>query len=1000
MLAELTRTLPLLFAVPFAAPPAWSWGITPSHPQLTRIALDQFDRDRVFSRYLNEEFGFHDGVSERIRLRLRAYAESAAVADDIEPKLGVSRLSRSFSLADWPPFSSAPDYIDSAIASGETVEVKKLFRIGVWAEDNPNPRSKHHFHDPERAHEPPADNHGLDNAEGSAYSAFTTSLAEAVTAVLRGDFRHPLRSITGLLLSPLDATLGTDADVGLFSLRGRSAVDRALNTPRESPLEESSPSERYPTNYFALPDAERYLYRGITAQTPEEREHHLTLHLLAVAHVIHLLEDMSSPAHTRNDFLFDHLHLLSNIEKKGDEVLKDGESGLGSFLAQPLASLDASGFDASDFWDQGLFDDPSGRGLAELVHNRFFSESSLADSDEGGYALPRVVSCQALGDADGETTVVELPERDLLSGEEISPPAGTALPRFLSTPVVPRLARCGFHSLARLGATVLRRESTGLTVLDESVQRDYIERLFPMLIDYVVKFMEFYFRPRIDVVPTGNDQFRLVNHSGLTITADVSEIRAVYDDVAGGRSEAIVPCGVASGSFTLADGEFLNCDLAGSVRVGAALAPRSRGDFTLVIRGQVGQRGSVVTPSDPWESSDYVTMHKRVLGWRILYANNSFPTPNPGAEVPDTDEARRVDIWQVSFDLGAALAGTPVSYDRNLTEPLRRLLPEAVRDRIDFHRPRVDGSGTTIVAATDLALELGETSLSPDADRPDAVLPLLTEHHLIDLGGPIPLRRLAPPVGVLPAASYGGGAVWNEGPGSLDVLFSATQGATSYDPLSGFVEATSTTPGTLISWDPSGTWLPLPSGGIFVSAAQGDTLVGHDGGKPNRTFLASAASRKIQRIVDFDASRVVACNATDPSDPCSQSQHYHTLDARLSPDGARAAFVAYDTVDEHPELLINVRHRGDIWVAPTADGPLQPLVVNDGNAEFPAYSRDGEWIAFADHADRQIYVVPSSGGTPLVVTLAAPLDPSQSPAENPNVSRTQLEWMPTLELPE
>ncbi len=170
-------------------------------------------------------------------------------------------------------------------------DIRTLIRIGTYAEDNPNPRSRHHFHDPERGHG--SVGHGLDNSSALSDSLVGALLVEGSTAYYRGG--SWLRAIAGVLLAPLRPLFG---GLGNFDLRGRSAVDRALNlTLGGSPASDASPGNR-----FALPDAERYLYKAITAPFEDERENYLALHFVAFGDVLHLLQDMGSVAHVRNDF--------------------------------------------------------------------------------------------------------------------------------------------------------------------------------------------------------------------------------------------------------------------------------------------------------------------------------------------------------------------------------------------------------------------------------------------------------------------------------------------------------------------------------------------------------------------------------------------------------------------------------------------------------------------------------------------------------------------------
>lgn len=63
-------------------------------------------------------------------------------------------------------------------------------------------------------------------------------------------------------------------------------------------------------------------------------------------------------------------------------------------------------------------------------------------------------------------------------------------------------------------------------------------------------------------------------------------------------------------------------------------------------------------------------------------------------------------------------------------------------------------------------------------------------------------------------------------------------------------------------------------------------------------------------------------------------------------------------------------YAGDVWRAPIAGGPATRLTSHAGQELFPKISPDGKWIAFSAEytGTRQVYVMPSWGGTPKQLT--------------------------------
>jgi len=63
-------------------------------------------------------------------------------------------------------------------------------------------------------------------------------------------------------------------------------------------------------------------------------------------------------------------------------------------------------------------------------------------------------------------------------------------------------------------------------------------------------------------------------------------------------------------------------------------------------------------------------------------------------------------------------------------------------------------------------------------------------------------------------------------------------------------------------------------------------------------------------------------------------------------------------------------YAGDLWTAPTSGGMAVRLTAHPGLEMFAKYSPDGKWIAFTGQydGDEQVYVIPSTGGTPRQLT--------------------------------
>lgn len=69
--------------------------------------------------------------------------------------------------------------------------------------------------------------------------------------------------------------------------------------------------------------------------------------------------------------------------------------------------------------------------------------------------------------------------------------------------------------------------------------------------------------------------------------------------------------------------------------------------------------------------------------------------------------------------------------------------------------------------------------------------------------------------------------------------------------------------------------------------------------------------------------------------------------------------------------LVAFVYAGDIWTVESTGGNARRLTSHEGFELFPKISPDGEWIAFSAEysGSRQVYVIPSKGGTPRQLTF-------------------------------
>ena len=73
--------------------------------------------------------------------------------------------------------------------------------------------------------------------------------------------------------------------------------------------------------------------------------------------------------------------------------------------------------------------------------------------------------------------------------------------------------------------------------------------------------------------------------------------------------------------------------------------------------------------------------------------------------------------------------------------------------------------------------------------------------------------------------------------------------------------------------------------------------------------------------------------------------------------------------DIHETRVVFV-YAGDLYVASTSGGTAVRLTSHEGMEQFPKFSPDGSEVAYSAeyNGTRQVYVIPSTGGTPRQLT--------------------------------
>jgi len=173
-----------------------------------------------------------------------------------------------------------------------------------------------------------------------------------------------------------------DAAMGL---RGGSALTWAING--------TAPSEPTVNNQSWQKTRDDF-YSALTQSTKSNREKYLAISFLDLGCVLHMLEDMGVPAHTRNDFLFAHYRTSKDygdpFETRVERDIGRNGNSLSRWVSGGWTPTPQVFSRVSDYFDAGVYNGnylgdgvptPSTWGLSERTNYQFLSWSTIFEDN-------------------------------------------------------------------------------------------------------------------------------------------------------------------------------------------------------------------------------------------------------------------------------------------------------------------------------------------------------------------------------------------------------------------------------------------------------------------------------------------------------------------------------------------------------------------------------------------------------------------------------------------
>ncbi len=368
-------------------------------------------------------------------------------------------------------------------------------------------------------------------------------------------------------------------------------TDQGLKGTLESSIQWSQkPAGTQSCGYYSWHDVRGYFYNALTSSAKTERDEKFAQTFRGLGQLMHLVQDLSVPAHTRDD-----AHILYNYEKWAKDKIKKTDAISENYLPlifydppigapNPLAAVPVANlFDTNQYIGSNPGITLQGNiGLSEYTNANFFSlDTAFKD--------------------------VPYPSRDSVSLDDVAIPdprypSGTILRKYFNKmsdgDTGYRLATVSFlQGFEDECAPFCSEWFYELAALDGEVYGDYAEKLIPRAVGYSVGLLNYFFRGKINMVPDeeNGDGYIIENKSDEELEGI---FRLYYDNESDERVQ------IESGNFPL-EISIPGNDKSSNVNFTIPDNPKEPGKYTLVFRGKLGNEedaviGKVVNLSLPY----------------------------------------------------------------------------------------------------------------------------------------------------------------------------------------------------------------------------------------------------------------------------------------------------------------------------------------------------------------------------------------------------------------
>lgn len=378
----------------------------------------------------------------------------------------------------------------------------------------------------------------------------------------------------------------------------------------------------YSLQYWSIQDAKSYYISALTSSTKTERDNNLAKTFKALGHVIHTVEDMAQPQHTKNDS-----HASGSMYEK--QVNKELSKQNFSSPYQDKVTFDSY----RKFYTSRVDSDTpgDGRGLADFSNRSFvtegtnFSCTNFDPSNPFSTCLNAYYSNPVLEvSLKEEVAVSELVQELQITDSTLANDTGYVT--FFGNTITDAYSGKTFENSRMTTYSIFdkdlqARELAPAFTLNRANYNKMAEYLLPRAVGYSAGLLNYFFRGRMDIVKDQNTSGSYIIKNGSDEMMD-GVFSLYYDDVNDKRylvnswnlsgSNAIPPHGQSSPV---------------SFAKPTSPQPKEKGKYTLVFQGKLGNEigagvGKVVSGLC---DGTWVEVVNQSCKSTVTYNPNSYP---------------------------------------------------------------------------------------------------------------------------------------------------------------------------------------------------------------------------------------------------------------------------------------------------------------------------------------------------------------------------------------